>query len=147
MHELATNGTKYGSLSADGRVDIEWSNDPTETGNGFHFTWTESGGPSVKEPTRKGFGSRLIEKILANDFGGEVRTFYHPGGVVVELVAPMDTFFNSSKRFVMIIGRTSHRQKLVLVVEDDFLLRMDAVQMIEEQASTLWRLLTRTMQS
>jgi hypothetical protein len=47
----------------------------------------------------------------------------------------------------MIIGRTSHRQKLVLVVEDDFLLRMDAVQMIEEQASTLWRLLTRTMQS
>ncbi|MEO6382783.1 MAG: HWE histidine kinase domain-containing protein [Nitrobacter sp.] len=89
VHELATNGTKYGSLSADGTVDIEWSNEPTETGNGFRFTWTESGGPSVKEPTRKGFGSRLIEKMLANDFGGEVRTFYHPGGVVVELVAPM----------------------------------------------------------
>lgn len=90
VHELATNAVKYGSLSTNGRVDIEWSNERSETVTGFRFTWTESGGPPVSEPTpdRKGFGSRLIERMLANDFSGQVRTFYHPHGVVVELLAP-----------------------------------------------------------
>jgi two-component sensor histidine kinase len=89
VHELATNAAKYGALSTSGKVDIVWSNDEGGSRPGFRFTWTESGGPTVSEPTAKGFGTRLIEKMLANDFGGEVRTFYRSDGIVCELVAPM----------------------------------------------------------
>jgi two-component sensor histidine kinase len=89
VHELATNAAKYGALSTSGKVDIIWSNDEGGSRPGFRFTWTESGGPAVSEPTAKGFGTRLIEKMLANDFAGEARTFYRPDGIVCELVAPM----------------------------------------------------------
>jgi two-component sensor histidine kinase len=92
IHELATNAVKYGALSlSGGRVDIVWSNETCGTDPGFRFGWTESGGPQVEPPAedKKGFGSRLIERILANDFAGEVRTSYRPSGVVCELSAPM----------------------------------------------------------
>jgi two-component sensor histidine kinase len=91
LHELATNAAKYGALSADGKVEIEWAEATVESIPSFRFTWTESGGPAVVEPApeKKGFGSRLIERMLANDFGGQVRTQYRPGGVVCELIAPM----------------------------------------------------------
>jgi two-component sensor histidine kinase len=89
VHELATNAAKYGALSTSGKVDIAWSNDEGGSRPGFRFTWTESGGPTVSEPTAKGFGTRLIEKMLAADFGGEARTFYRSDGIVCELVAPM----------------------------------------------------------
>ena len=89
IHELATNATKYGALSGHGSVAVAWSDRPVGGAETFSFTWTESGGPAVTEPTKKGFGSRLIEKMLPNDFGGEVRTFYRPGGVVCELTSPL----------------------------------------------------------
>lgn len=91
IHELATNALKYGPLSTDGNIDIIWSdagNDATPT---FRFTWTETGGPVVVEPmaSQKGFGSRLIERMLASDFCGNVQTRYLPQGVVCELSAPL----------------------------------------------------------
>jgi two-component sensor histidine kinase len=86
IHELATNAVKYGALSGKGTVDVVWSNDATD---GFRFSWTESDGPEVAEPGQKGFGSRLIERVLAADFEGEAHTYYRPGGVVCELIAPM----------------------------------------------------------
>jgi two-component sensor histidine kinase len=85
IHELATNAVKYGALSGKGRVDADWSNDAE---NGFRFSWTESGGPTVAEPEKKGFGSRLIERVLAADFEGKANTYYRPAGVVCELIAP-----------------------------------------------------------
>ena len=89
IHELATNATKYGALSGNGSVAVAWSDRPVGGTETFSFRWTESGGPAVTEPTKKGFGSRLIEKMLPSDFGGEVRTFYRPGGVVCELMSPL----------------------------------------------------------
>jgi len=89
IHELATNATKYGALSGGGSVVVAWSDRPIDGAETFSFSWTESGGPAVTEPEKKGFGSRLIEKMLPNDFGGEVRTFYRPGGVVCELTSPL----------------------------------------------------------
>jgi two-component sensor histidine kinase len=90
VHELATNATKYGSLSGGGKVDIVWSEAVIEGVPSFTFIWTESGGPSVTEPdpNRKSFGSRLIQQILQNDFGGKVQILYRPDGVVCELIAP-----------------------------------------------------------
>jgi two-component sensor histidine kinase len=93
VHELATNATKYGALSGGGRVDIVWSDQPIGSVPSFRFTWTESGGPPVSEPApdRKGFGSRLIERMLAGDFSGEVKISYRPDGVVCELIAPLSS--------------------------------------------------------
>jgi two-component sensor histidine kinase len=85
VHELATNAAKYGALSGKGQVVIAWSNND----NGFRFSWTESGGPLVTGPSKKGFGSRLIERVLAADFGGEAKTDYRPDGIICELIAPM----------------------------------------------------------
>lgn len=90
VHELATNAIKYGALaSASGSIDITWSRGD-EFPAGLRFVWKESGGPEVTEPQldKKGFGSRLIERMLANDFGGTVKTTYASSGVVCELVAP-----------------------------------------------------------
>jgi two-component sensor histidine kinase len=89
IHELATNATKYGALTGHGSVAVTWTDQAVDGAETFRFTWTESGGPAVTEPTKKGFGSRLIEKMLPNDFGGEVQTFYRPDGVVCELTAPL----------------------------------------------------------
>lgn len=85
LHEMATNSVKYGALSGSGRVSIEWSID-----GDFRFTWTETGGPTVAEPTRKGFGSRMIERVLASYFRGKGTVQYRPEGLVFKLVAPVD---------------------------------------------------------
>jgi len=87
MHELATNAVKYGALSNDdGRIEIFWEMDET----GFHFRWQEIDGPPVVEPSRSGFGSRMIEKALAGYFQGVTKIIYHPAGVVFTLDAPIE---------------------------------------------------------
>jgi PAS domain S-box-containing protein len=88
LHELATNAVKYGSLSlSSGRVSIEWK--VTPDAKTFTLRWQEQGGPEVTKPTRKGFGSRLIERSLAMELGGQVRLIYEPTGVVCLVEAPM----------------------------------------------------------
>ncbi|MFZ0766076.1 MAG: HWE histidine kinase domain-containing protein [Bradyrhizobium sp.] len=91
VHELATNATKYGSLSEQGKVEISWSSELVDDQPVFRFLWNESGGPKVTEhaPGKKGFGSRLIERMLAQDFSGKVNIHYRRDGVVCELIAPL----------------------------------------------------------
>jgi PAS domain S-box-containing protein len=94
IHELATNAAKYGALSTPGgTVRVAWTTETMdEEGNRqFRFIWQESGGPPVEEPTRKGFGSRLITRVLAADFQGKVSIDYAPGGVVCVLASPINT--------------------------------------------------------
>jgi two-component sensor histidine kinase len=80
LHELATNAAKYGALSSpDGRVEIRWNrHDDT-----LSLTWRELGGPAVSPPTRRGFGSRLLEASL-RDLGGHSRLEFAPDGVRAE---------------------------------------------------------------
>ena len=91
LHEMATNSVKHGALRADGRVRVEWSVDGE-----FRFTWTEFGGPKVEETTRKGFGSRMIERVLASYFRGTGSVEYRPEGLVFTLVAPLDALDDES---------------------------------------------------
>lgn len=71
VHELSTNAIKYGALSnASGRVHIKWSVDSDGETPWLHFEWREMMGPAVKEPTRRGFGSRMIEHGLAAELKG-----------------------------------------------------------------------------
>ncbi|WP_051332223.1 PAS domain-containing sensor histidine kinase [Cucumibacter marinus] len=87
FHELATNATKYGSLSVEtGRVVVEWQ---LGEDNGFTLTWREEGGPEVTPPARKGFGSTLTQRIVADYFAGKAETRYHPEGVVYQLTGAL----------------------------------------------------------
>jgi PAS domain S-box-containing protein len=97
LHELATNASKYGALSTpSGRVLIHWTvaeNAPPL----LILTWEEQGGPPVVQPRRKGFGTRLIERSLAMELGGEVRLSYEASGLVCEVRAPLQTEEHPSK--------------------------------------------------
>jgi len=77
FYELATNAAKHGALSTEaGSVTLSW----TREGDRVCLTWAEAGGPEVKPPTRKGFGSRLIRQVLKGMEPSEVR--FDPTGVV-----------------------------------------------------------------
>jgi len=92
LQELATNAAKYGSLSTGaGRVDIGWTVGPSAQGALLRLVWEESGGPTVVPPTRQGFGSRLLERGLAREIGGEVRLRFEAGGVVCTVEGPVES--------------------------------------------------------
>lgn len=78
LHELVTNSTKYGSLSSSGHVEIRWERNPQ---NDLVLTWREQGGPPVKAPTRKGFGTTIIHKSVPYDLGGTATVAYKTAGV------------------------------------------------------------------
>ncbi len=93
VHELATNAAKYGALSVPaGRVAIAWTVTPAEAGPLVGMTWRESGGPTVTPPSRKGFGSRLIERGLVGAVGGAVTLDYAASGLVCRITAPLAGF-------------------------------------------------------
>jgi PAS domain S-box-containing protein len=90
LHELATNAAKYGALSVrSGCVRMDWSVRKSGCEDVLDFTWREQGGPPVQPPSRKGFGSRLIQRGLAGQIGGEVELAYEPTGVICKLSAPL----------------------------------------------------------
>ena len=86
LHELATNAVKYGSLTSEtGLVSVAWIVAMDAGCPRVRLTWIESGGPPVVPPLRRGFGSRLIERSLAADLGGEAHLDYRPAGLVCTL--------------------------------------------------------------
>ncbi len=90
LQELATNSIKSGALStADGEVEIGWKTDRKADPPLLRLRWEEKGGPPVAPPQRRGFGSRLIERSLAQDLGGEVRIDFAPTGLVCTVEAPL----------------------------------------------------------
>jgi PAS domain S-box-containing protein len=88
-HELTTNAAKYGALSRpDGKVEVRWF---VKDGHDHCLVleWTERGGPPVTEPTRKGFGSMLLERVLGRQLKGEVTVTYAPEGLRIRVEAPL----------------------------------------------------------
>lgn len=89
LHELATNAVKYGSLSnADGRVDIVWSPTVGADRNLLKMSWKETGGPAVALPSRRGFGTRMIERALAAD-GGSSTLEFAQAGLICNITLPV----------------------------------------------------------
>jgi PAS domain S-box-containing protein len=83
LHELATNAAKYGALSAQaGKVLIHWSDDAgTDGEQRCRLSWHESRGPRVERPTRRGFGTVVIERTVAQALDGKVTIDYAPTGL------------------------------------------------------------------
>ena len=90
VHELATNASKYGSLSEPaGRLDVNWTVNRTERGMALEMNWTERGGPPPKRGRKPGFGSRLIGMVIERQLNGEMHRDFRPQGLDARLVLPL----------------------------------------------------------
>jgi len=83
IHELCTNAIKHGALSNDsGTVDVRWTAEKAEAGMiALIFVWTETGGPRVEAPERRGFGTRLIERGLSAELRSKATMDFRPEGL------------------------------------------------------------------
>jgi two-component sensor histidine kinase len=85
LHELATDAGKYGALSTDsGRIDVRWRSDA----DSFAISWAERGGPPVRPPDHRGFGTMVIESMVKRAVGGEVELDYGLSGLEWHLTCP-----------------------------------------------------------
>jgi chemotaxis family two-component system sensor kinase Cph1 len=133
IHELATNAAKYGALTVSGgRVAVGWR---PATDGGMELTWTETGGPLVKQPKRRGFGSTLIERALSMETEGSAIVHYLRTGVVCDIFLPASAVSYSPADVqdsvsvqtevppMPIVPTTQPAEAFrILVVEDSFLL-------------------------
>ncbi len=89
LNELATNALKYGALSNEaGCVLIEWAVAPMPAGNRLIIRWQEKDGPTVAPPSRKGFGSQVIERGLCHELAGTVHLDFPEEGAVCTINIP-----------------------------------------------------------
>ena len=87
FNELCTNTTKFGALSVPaGRVEVAWTVD--EQNGRLQLVWTERGGPVVHPPTRRSFGTRMMES-LGQQLNGRVQLAYEPSGFIYSLDVPL----------------------------------------------------------
>ncbi len=91
IHELATNAIKYGALSQpSGRVDVSWRVDDASDPTQLVFDWRERGGPPVKPPQRKGFGTELLERTMAFELKGKSTLTFGVSGFHCTIVIPLN---------------------------------------------------------
>ncbi len=90
LHELAGNAIKHGSLSSPkGQLDLRWSVNRTPRGMTLTLDWVEKNGPPARRPRKVGFGSRLIDLVIARQLNGEVIRTFSRKGLTVKLVVPL----------------------------------------------------------
>jgi PAS domain S-box-containing protein len=90
FHELATNAAKYGALSdGKGKIVVRWDLDAEVEPSTVTIQWIESGGPPVAPPSRRSFGSRLLDRAVRHELGGEVTLDFFPAGAECRLRIPL----------------------------------------------------------
>jgi two-component sensor histidine kinase/CheY-like chemotaxis protein len=94
LHELTINALKYGALSVPGgQVKVTFGVD--RRNGSLVLDWEESGGPAVTKPTRRGFGTLIIERTVQDQLSGAVDYYWHPAGLRLRMVLPQDYFMIS----------------------------------------------------
>src|SRR5262249_44124139 len=134
LHELATNAAKYGALSVDpGYVELTWRTEPGK----LELVWTESNGPRITPPERRGYGSRAIVAGIERQLGGLVNFDWQASGLQCTLCVPHEDVSDSSKRntFKLHLDAPSRvapdvGDKRVLLVEDEPLVSMMLADML-----------------
>jgi two-component sensor histidine kinase len=97
IHELTTNAAKYGALSVrNGKVSVTWGIHGDGDELRLTMVWEERGGPSVSQPERQGFGSRLLHRVLTTQLNAKVEVDYNPNGLRVAIDAPLKATANLS---------------------------------------------------
>jgi two-component sensor histidine kinase len=90
LHELASNAIRHGALSVpQGTVEVTWSLKKVESKRKLLLEWKERGGPPVQTPQQRGFGSTLLERVLAMQANAEVQTAYDREGLAFRMEAPL----------------------------------------------------------
>ena len=139
IHELATNAAKFGAFSVpNGEVGIDWR---LRADGGVALVWTERGGPLVTVPSRRGFGSSLIERALALETGGEAMVRYESTGVVCDIGLPAFSVVEASFRPALVVLKPAEPIAIpaplpvrprILVVEDSIFVIMALEGMCED---------------
>ena len=148
LHELVTNAAKHGALSGDdGRVTAEWSVTGAGKDGRLVFVWQEHGGPRIEAPpTRKGFGSRLIEQTLTYELDGDVTLDFASGGLRAVLDLPLQKLRAKSLRDSRVTPRSEDLLvadynllggKRALVVEDEYLVAQETAEALRAAGCTV----------
>lgn len=147
LHELAANALRHGALAVEtGRVNLRWA---SEADGGFEIVWTESGGPTVTPPTRRGFGTTLLDQVTGRELNGETSIDYRPAGVVARLRAgaaavaprpetvPEAPAARVAETVVSSAGPANLKGARVLIVEDAVLLAMELESGLSDAGATV----------
>ena len=136
VHELVTNAAKYGALSDSGTVTVRWALD--ESGR-LKLEWREAGGPVMVAPTRRGFGSTIIEQSIPFDLGGEARSEYRLEGFHADFVIPArhvagvaEDRNDPGQAPLEHKDKRPLEDKRVLLVEDSMIIALDAEDVLKE---------------
>lgn len=90
FHELASNSSKFGALSRPrGRLEVRWSISRSGAAQIVNLDWRERGGPEVSQPQRRGFGTTLLEKVVAVQCDAKVELNYHREGLQFAMALPL----------------------------------------------------------
>jgi two-component sensor histidine kinase len=90
LHELTSNAAKHGALAdPKGRLELRWRVERGGSGETFCWEWNEHDGPPVRLPTREGFGTRLLDRVLTRQLGAEVDIHYEPDGLRISVEVPL----------------------------------------------------------
>ncbi|MBG6117679.1 MULTISPECIES: HWE histidine kinase domain-containing protein [unclassified Sphingobium] len=130
IHEMLTNAAKYGALSDNGTVTIDWRVDQDGS---LLIDWRESGGPVVVAPTRRGFGSTVIERSIPYDLDGRAEIHYRLAGLEAHFCIPSthvvsvlpDVVGTDRSRPVIAVTPALLKGRHVLLVEDNMIIAMD----------------------
>lgn len=138
LHEMMTNAAKYGALSVpQGTLRIAWTLDAE--GNCV-VDWREQGGPEVREPQRRGFGSTLIENTIAYDLGGTADLDFAPDGLRARFVVPAGHVREEASAATPAAMERAELRPLagkhVLLVEDQALIAMDVEDALRQLGAT-----------
>lgn len=138
IHELMTNSCKYGALS-DRRGSVRVMIEKQGAGD-VSIVWTEHGGPAVRTPSRRGFGSSIIERAVPHELGGKSEIDFDPKGVVVRLNVPAEhiaAFQNLPDHVASAQSQPPAKDGNamlsgdVLIVEDNMIIAMEAEDILE----------------
>jgi light-regulated signal transduction histidine kinase (bacteriophytochrome) len=145
IHELITNSIKYGALSTVGTVRVTLES----AGDGLWLRWRERGGPAVREPERRGFGSVIVERTVEFDLHGKTAIRFAPPGFEADFFIPLEHIASVSEHASAPQAREDSVSKPVLVadrplegvtvllVEDNLLIALEAEEMLTDLGAKL----------
>lgn len=129
VHEMMTNSAKYGALAdSTGQVEIVWTIDRNDS---LVIDWKESGGPPVQPPSRRGFGTTIIERSIPFDLKGDAELRFDLLGVQARFVIPPN-YVELMTMSGMTTRMETHDPELprisgeALIVEDNLIIAMNA---------------------
>jgi light-regulated signal transduction histidine kinase (bacteriophytochrome)/CheY-like chemotaxis protein len=130
VHEMMTNSAKYGALAdSTGQVEVVWKLDQGST---LTIDWKESGGPPVQPPSRRGFGTTIIERSVPFDLKGDAEIRFDLLGVQARFVIPanyvelMPSLANAPARVEANQPAPARISDTALIVEDNLIIAMSA---------------------